>query len=308
METTSLDVAQAALRSPIEAEAECSHVVQIYDDEQVLLDALECFVVSGLHAGESVVLFSTPAHLHELEKRLHASSLQLDRARWEGRYVALLAEETLARFMVDGQPDEHRFNAVVASLLERALADGRRARAFGEMMSFLMSRGQAVAATRLEELWNATCRRHGLLVFCAYPRACFSLAPTGAMEAVRDRHHLVVEGRVPALPTALDVESRLIAHFSGSDRVKVDCATSRFTWPRQDRSAAETAAVDFLRDEQAAKLIAALASLVSTLPPAYFPEPLDAEARPACSSYFDALTASLNAAFAQASAQKPVLH
>src|SRR6476619_5078635 len=80
------------------------HSVQIYGDDVTFMDALEGYVSSGLRKRESVILISTAAHLHELEKRLRASWLDVDRARWEDRYVALLAHETLALFMVDGMP------------------------------------------------------------------------------------------------------------------------------------------------------------------------------------------------------------
>src|ERR1700693_2196420 len=84
----------------------CEHLVQIYADDNTFLDALEGFVGSGLRAGESVIVIATAAHLHTLEKRLRGGSwIDVDRARWEDRYVALLAQETLGKFMVNGWPD-----------------------------------------------------------------------------------------------------------------------------------------------------------------------------------------------------------
>ena len=64
-----------------------------------MIDALEGFVSTGLRAGEGVAVIGTATHVHELEKRLRAHWLDIDRARWEGRYVPMLAQETLTRFM-----------------------------------------------------------------------------------------------------------------------------------------------------------------------------------------------------------------
>ena len=118
--------------------APCEHSVQIYGDDLSFIDALEGYVASGLRRREGVVVISTAAHLHELEKRLRANWLDVDRARWEDRYIALLAQETLSLFMVDGMPDEARFTEVVTSMLRKARGiDNRSVRAFGEMVAVL---------------------------------------------------------------------------------------------------------------------------------------------------------------------------
>src|SRR6478609_11982785 len=111
------------------------HLLQCWDTEGSLLDALEGFVSSGLRGGEGVVIIATAAHLHEVEKALRKHWLDIDRARWEGRYIPLLAHEMLHKFMgADGLPDRERFDALGRKLVERAGANGARpVRLFGEM-------------------------------------------------------------------------------------------------------------------------------------------------------------------------------
>src|SRR2546422_11147022 len=89
--------------------APSDHLCQIYDDDDIFMNALEGFVAGGLRAGESVIVIASAGHLHELEQRLRSNWLDLDRARWEDRYVALLAAATLSKFMVDGCADEDLF-------------------------------------------------------------------------------------------------------------------------------------------------------------------------------------------------------
>ena len=150
--------------------ASCEHVVQLYRDEKILLDALEGFVGSGLRAdGESSVVIASAGHLHELEKRLRAGGIDVDRLRWQNRYFALLAEEFLRTFMVNGWPDEELFREAVGGVIARARGDGRRVRVFGEMVAVLWARGLFSATLRLEQLWNQLMQDEELLVFCAYP-------------------------------------------------------------------------------------------------------------------------------------------
>jgi hypothetical protein len=150
---------------------ETEHAVQVYRDDKTLLDSLESFVASGLRCGESVILIATASHLHEVEKRLRGGWVDLDRARWEDRYIAVLAQETLGRFMVDGLPDEALFEKAAKGLIERARGRGRKLRAFGEMVGVLWAEGQKDAALRLEHLWTRLQSREKFPLFCGYARA-----------------------------------------------------------------------------------------------------------------------------------------
>lgn len=179
--------------------APCDHPLQIYADEELFLDALQGFVASGLRADEGVVVIATAPHLHGLEKRLRADGLDVDRARWQDRYIALLAEETLARFMRGDRPDEGLFRKVAGDLLRRARGDGRKVRAFGEMVAVLWSRGQGEATLELERLWAKVQRHERFALFCAYPRAIFGADSEAALQAIREAHSRVLPGgRAPS--------------------------------------------------------------------------------------------------------------
>jgi hypothetical protein len=177
------------------------HIIQVYDSEYVFMESLECFVTCGLRAGEGVVLFATARHLQDLQIRLHSSRLQLDRASWQDRYIPVIANEALNKFMVDGWPDENLFKKVIGELLDRAQAGGRQVRAFSEMVGLLLATGESAATVRVEQVWNECCRERELTLFCAYSSACFPGRSAGALEAVCEEHDWILDGHARADPT-----------------------------------------------------------------------------------------------------------
>src|ERR1043165_8059574 len=110
--------------------APSEHLVQIYEDEGVFLDTLEGFVSGGLKVGDSVILIATVAHLTALEERLRAGGLDVESARSQDRYIALVTEEVLEKFMVRDWPDDELFRKVVSDLITRARKSGHKVRAF----------------------------------------------------------------------------------------------------------------------------------------------------------------------------------
>lgn len=176
--------------------APAEHSVQIYRDESSLMESLEGYVGSGLRAGDAVIVMATAGHLHELEKRLRGSWIDLDRARWEDRYVALLAQETLSKFMVDGMPDETRFKQVATEVLARARGTGRKVRAFGEMVSILWANGKQDAAISLEQMWSRLQAIEQFPLFCAYPRSHFKLNADASIQSICAAHSRVIPGYV----------------------------------------------------------------------------------------------------------------
>ena len=145
------------------------HFVQFYEADSALSDSLVEFIGGGLAGGEAGIVVATPEHRSELERRLRATGIDLDTARAAHAYVALDADETLSRIMVDGMPDPPRFVEVIGGELARAARGGRRLRVFGEMVGLLLARGDVSATVRLEDLWNELRRTHAFRLFCAYP-------------------------------------------------------------------------------------------------------------------------------------------
>lgn len=152
----------------------CEHFVHLYDGERALLALLHGFIVDGLRNGEATLVIATPEHLSALDRKLTADGFDLVAARWQGQYLPMDAKATLGQFMISGWPDEELFTRVMSDVLARARRNGRRVRAFGEMVALLWADGNAGATVRLEQLWNEFCQSQSLPLFCAYPKAAFT--------------------------------------------------------------------------------------------------------------------------------------
>src|SRR5271170_4995515 len=114
--------------------AHWGHSVQFYGEDSSLLDELSRFIGTALVAGDSAVVIATKAHRDGLAQRLQSRGFDTAMAVEQGRYIALDAAETLAKFMRDGWPDSGLFTEVIGSALGQAAAVAGKTRsivAFG---------------------------------------------------------------------------------------------------------------------------------------------------------------------------------
>ena len=177
----------------------CEHFVQIYGDDHVFLDGLASFVVGALRDGrEAAIVIATAAHLEGLDKRLRAHGIDPARAEREGKYVRRLADDVLAEFMVNGWPDDARFEASVGCLIDHArAATGGRVRAFGEMVAILWARGHFTATVQLEMLWTRMCNSRAFRLFCAYPKDAFARNPAESIQEICRAHSMLLPQEFP---------------------------------------------------------------------------------------------------------------
>ncbi len=164
--------------TPISSQASDAHFVQFYEDDEFIVDEVAEFLDGALRAGDAAILIATPQHRAALTKRLRGYGNPTAAQSWyPGELVVLDAREALARFMVDGAPNEALFLSAIGSVVARAANGGARAvRAFGEMVALLYADGNVEAALQLEDLWNGLARRHTFSLMCAYPMNLFSSA------------------------------------------------------------------------------------------------------------------------------------
>lgn len=169
------------------------HFVQIYEEESDLLHSLGEYLADGLWQGERVVIIATESHRSELDRRLREKSIDVASAVVTRSYLALDAQETLDKFMVESRPDPVLFNATVGAVVRAAARGGRRIRAFGEMVAILMGGGNRAGAIRLEELWNELLREVPCALFCAYPASCVcGESPLQTLTEICDTHTRVI--------------------------------------------------------------------------------------------------------------------
>lgn len=186
-QSSALSVDEISFDAALVAPDPCDHLLELYEDDAALVDALEQFAASGLGAGDGVVVIAREEHLRALQFRLGTRDTFLEELQRE-QYLPVDAEKLLGEFMDDGWPDSARFHAVVHDLLSRARGQGRNIRAFGEMVAVLWERGEEAAVVRLEQLWQRLCRSEGFVLLCAYPAAGFAAGNPHAAREVRDTH------------------------------------------------------------------------------------------------------------------------
>lgn len=159
-------------------ENRAAHVVQFYGGP-FPAEAIADFIQHGITTGEVAIVVATPEHILAVQTKLEGS----------GRVVFLDAEETMARFMLNGRPDRLKFMDTVGDLVLQASQIGNgRVRAFGEMVVLLCEAGQPQAAHELEQLWNDLGRMHQLQLLCSYPLSAVSGRNRAYCDVLRDDH------------------------------------------------------------------------------------------------------------------------
>lgn len=175
--------------------APSDHLVQIYDSEDVILDSLEGFAVSGLKAGDSVIIIAVEERLNALSRRIAAKGFNLDKIRSTHQYIPLDAHDTLSKFMEGGWPNEELFTNTVKEVITHARGtDKRKVRAYGEMVAILWSQGYNGATVQLEHLWNKFCSEDSFCLFCAYPKSGFTQSAENSIEHICSTHSKMISG------------------------------------------------------------------------------------------------------------------
>jgi KaiC/GvpD/RAD55 family RecA-like ATPase len=187
---TSLAVGdQATWESLLRAPGRGQHVAQFYTDPEFLVRALAEYARQGLRQGEAVLMVATATHAQAITRRLQTDGLQATHWTQRGQLIILDAGETLARLLVDGEPDRSRFQSVIGGAVSAAKAvGGGRVRAFGEMVN-LLRRTSLAAALRLEELWTEFLQASGIALVCGYSIDTFDPGSyNGLLQRVMSAH------------------------------------------------------------------------------------------------------------------------
>lgn len=175
------------------------HTVQFYGrNDDVLAANVSRYLGEGLQRGEGLVVIATAAHIRAFANRLVKDGHHPTRAIHEGHLVFLGAEETLALFMTDGEPDRDSFRSAMGVVIRqlRSKTGTRGIRAYGEMVALLWNAGNSAAAVRLEHLWNEVLGENALQLFCAYQIDVFGKEfQAGVIDGILCAHtHLEPEG------------------------------------------------------------------------------------------------------------------
>lgn len=164
------------------------HVVQFYEDDAELLEAVGPYLTAAAVAGDVAIVIATEAHRHAFEAALEGDGIDVARIIASGMFLWLDAASTMAEFITDGEIDHDAFDEVVGGLMRTAAESGRPVRAYGEMVALLWDEGNVLGAIELERLWNELARELPFSLFCSYPAG--SVAGSEHAEALHQVCHL----------------------------------------------------------------------------------------------------------------------
>ena len=153
------------------------HIVHFYNDDSFLAEQVARFLATAFETGNTAIIVATRAHRDKVATCLKQRGFDVAAAIRQRRYVALDAAKTLAKFMVEEQPDRARFMAVLQPIIERGTRAARREQSrvfvFGEMVALLWREGKRHAAVELEQLWNELGQVCNFCLLCGYPLSAF---------------------------------------------------------------------------------------------------------------------------------------
>ena len=172
---------------------EASHAVQLYQEENDLVEALSAFAASGLAQGEGVVVIGSAPRWKALTERLRAGGADTHAAVLRGQLRLFGARTILSSCMGRGVPERLAFNEAISGILGLMRMRYPALRVFGELTDILWAEGRREAAEAIERFWNALVVAQPLSLLCACPLdALDGRAYEGALQRVCALHtHLV---------------------------------------------------------------------------------------------------------------------
>ena len=208
------------------------HLVQLYQDEGFLGEAVSHFVAHGVAQGDAVILVATGPHWDLLADCLAGKGLDVVALRRHGQLLLLDADATLPTFLVRTLPDAPTFKALVRATIAQARAGSRsgRVRWWGEMVNVLFVNGNGRGSTRLEELFDEVAHEESIAIFCSFLMDPFDATMyEGPLQAVCGTHaHLI--------PVANDAHQTACVHrafldvFGKVDGLLLDALRSAKAW------------------------------------------------------------------------------
>ena len=146
------------------------HLLNFYDNDGFLSEAVGDFLSVGVLKGEPMVAIVTPPHRRGIAAYMKSRGYDADTATKHGLIKWFDARETLDGFMRGGSPDPRLFFLQIGRILD-LVRQGRTnltMRAFGEMVDILLQDGNPEGALRLEQLWNDIGKTYQFSLLCAY--------------------------------------------------------------------------------------------------------------------------------------------
>src|SRR5919109_5342464 len=129
------------------------HVLQLYQEESCLLDALAEFVAAGLRLEEGVLVIGSTSRWDLLIDRLQKSGVDARAYAARGQ-LKLYGAHVLLSSCTNGSLDRYKLGRLLGSALELARMRFERVRVFSELTDTRWREGDRAAAAIIERAWK----------------------------------------------------------------------------------------------------------------------------------------------------------
>lgn len=150
------------------------HLVQFYENDKFLAEAVASYAAPALNKGEGVILIATQEHLDIFEAAFKKHYLQVDHLKESGQLLLLNAQAILKYFMVDQSPDPKKFFPLMGQAITDMQKKFGKVKAYGEMVNILWKDGNLDGTIALEKLWNNLSDHIDFTLLCAYSMEHFN--------------------------------------------------------------------------------------------------------------------------------------
>lgn len=151
-----------------------SHLVQFFEDDEVLYQALTTFALPALTQSGGVLLVVTAEHRTFIEYHLSRAGLDVPGLQDRGQLRIVDASELLASFMNQTTPDAERFLDSVGAVVRKMESRFNKLLIYGEMVDLLWAANNRHGALELESLWNDLGQMHEFTLLCGYHLSGFA--------------------------------------------------------------------------------------------------------------------------------------
>ena len=145
------------------------HVLQLYQEEDCLLDALADYVAAGLRVDEGVLIFGTTPRWELLIDRLQKSGVDARAYAARGQLKFYGVHVLLSNCACSTGLDRYKLGRALASALEVARIRYERVRVLSELTDARWREGDRSGACALERLWKPLLGVHDFKLLCACP-------------------------------------------------------------------------------------------------------------------------------------------
>lgn len=210
------------------------HFVQLYQaGDGALATNVGQYLWEGHKCGEGLLVIAGEENTATFRSELERHGVDLTSSVRKQQIAFFDAQETLSRFLVDGQPEWNRFHSVVGTAMRQVRPQTGFAtlRAYGEMVGILWNARQYAAAIRLEQFWNKLLGRSAFSLYCGYAIDVFGKDfQIGSLDALLCAHTHLLPATDGSLENSINRAMEEILGPSAKDLKLLIKANIRTAW------------------------------------------------------------------------------